>query len=121
MENNNFTDEQINHILNQYKNKRNREKTIYHEVNKKDPEWCKINNQRAKTHYHNNKDKKKEKYQSNKEFVNARNMWRYYERLNRHNDFIVKHPDKVEYLKLNGVDCKVPEKDEPSILDKLLD
>ena len=108
METTNFTDTEIKKILTQYKNKRNREKAEYHEVKKKDPEWCRVNNERSKKHYHDNIDKKREIYQENKKFVNARNMWRYYVNLERQNDFITKHPDKVEYLKENGIDCKAP-------------
>tara|TARA_R110000787_G_scaffold74156_4_gene165015 strand:- start:482 stop:847 length:366 start_codon:yes stop_codon:yes gene_type:complete len=120
METTHFTDTEINHILTQYKNKRNREKKEYHEVKKNDPEWCKLNNERAKKHYHDNIEKKKSTYQTNKELVNARNMWRYYVNLNRHNDFITKHPDKVEYLKENGIDCKAPSEEDGNIFNMLL-
>jgi len=48
-----LTDEQINRILTNYKNKRIRENKYYHEVSKNDEEFKIKNRERAKNHYNN--------------------------------------------------------------------
>lgn len=103
MENNNLTTDEIKNIINQYKNKRDREKKNYHEKLKCNAEWCQGNKERALKHYYKNIDKNKEKYQKNKDFINSRSMFQYYKRNNRIQEFTDKYPEKVILLKSRGV------------------
>ena len=66
-----LTAEEISHIIENYKKKRDREKTYYHSVKKTNEEFIQKNRERATKHYAENKDKKLEKYQQNKEFFRA--------------------------------------------------
>ena len=57
---NNYSEEQINKILTNYKNKRDRENKYYHDVTKNSEDFKIKNRERAKAHYHNKgKDMKK--------------------------------------------------------------
>lgn len=99
----NFNDEQIKSILNQYAKKRNREKNYYHDVNKNNEDFQKKNRERAKKHYENNKDTKKEKYENNKEFLKARQLYYYYKKTDKLNILKDKYPDKAEILNKKGI------------------
>jgi hypothetical protein len=97
-----LTAEEISHIIENYKKKRDREKTYYHNVKKIDEEFIKKNRERATKHYAENKDKKLEKYQQNKEFLSARQLFYYYRKNKSVEDFQSKHPDKYTMLKNRG-------------------
>tara|TARA_R110000765_G_scaffold68108_3_gene131639 strand:- start:5752 stop:6075 length:324 start_codon:yes stop_codon:yes gene_type:complete len=99
----NLTDQQIEKILESYKNKRNKENTYYHEVSKNKEEFKIKNRARAKTHYENNKDKKKEKYKDNKELISAKNLYKYYLKRDRIEAFEERHPLKMELLRSNNI------------------
>ncbi len=109
-----MTNDEIKKIINQYNRKRDREKENYHNKLKCDDEWCKRNKERALSYYHENKEKKKEKYKKDKEFINSRSMLNYYKRMGRIKDFKDKYPDKCELLKSRGI--VIDEEDENKII-----
>ena len=98
-----FNDEQIKQILNQYAKKRNREKNYYHDNNKDNEEFQIKNRERAKKHYQENKEKKKEKYDNNKEFLKSRQLYYYYRKNDKLDVFQEKYQDKVDLLKKRGI------------------
>tara|TARA_R100000654_G_scaffold75178_2_gene111806 strand:- start:193 stop:591 length:399 start_codon:yes stop_codon:yes gene_type:complete len=97
-----YTDDKIKSIVNQYKKKRERENNKYHNELKHDDEWRKRNNEKSKEYYKNNKEVVQKKYLSNNEYIKIRNLYRYYLRENRVEDFKHKHKDKYEYLQNKG-------------------
>jgi len=97
-----YTDEKIKSIVSQYKKKRERENTNYHNVLKHDCEWRKMNNEKSKEYYKKNKEVVQKKYLSNNEYIKIRNLYRYYLRENRVEDFKQKHKEKYEYLQERG-------------------
>lgn len=99
----NLTEQQIQKILEAYKKKREKENTYYHEVSKNKDEFKIKNRARAKAHYENNKDKKKEKYINNKELISAKNLYKYYEKRERIEAFAEKHPAKMKLLRENNI------------------
>ena len=95
--------DQIETIINNYKHKREREKSYYHRVKKTNEEFVLKNRERAKNHYALNKDKKLIKYRDNKEFLSARQLFHYYKRNDKVATFMEKHPQKYQLLKSKGV------------------
>ena len=92
-----FTESQINKILNDYKNRRIRDKVRYETI--KDNEEFKIKNrERAKLHYEQNKDKRKEKYIENNDFMRARNSYYYYKKKDKLDDLKIKYPERYKLL-----------------------
>lgn len=92
-----FTESQINKILNDYKNRRIRDKVRYETI--KDNEEFKIKNrERAKLHYIQNKDKRKEKYIENNDFMKARNSYYYYKKKDKLDDLKIKYPERWQLL-----------------------
>jgi len=90
--------ERIKKILIQYEKKRAREKERYLLI--KDTEDFKFKNrQRAKNHYEKNKQIKKEKYDLDKEYLNARSQYYYYKKNNKLDIFAEKYPHKITLLK----------------------
>ena len=98
-----FNEEEIKRILNIYAKKRNREKNYYQDKNKNNEEFQKKNRIRAKKHYQENKEKKKLNYEENKELRKNKQLFKYYKKLNRLDDFNKKYPEKSEFLKLKGI------------------
>jgi hypothetical protein len=97
---NNYTETEINHILESYKKIKNTNKKYYDKIKDTD-EFKKKNRERAKKHYHENKEYKKTKrddYEKNKAFLNARSSCKYYEKKNRLDEFIEKFPEKYEIV-----------------------
>ena len=93
----NYSQEQIKRMIVAYQKKRAWEKMKYDE--KKDtPEFKKINCERAKAWYSQNKEIRKQTYDQNKELQKARCSYNYYKRLGRLHDFKIKCPDKYKYL-----------------------
>ena len=99
-----MNDEQIKNILEQYKQRQERDAKRY-EVLKDDPDFIRVNRERAKQHYQKNKDKKLKYYQDNKEFMSAKSSYHYYRRLDRVDFFKEKYPEKVEVLTENNFLC----------------
>jgi hypothetical protein len=97
-----FTEEQIIDILNQYKLHKQRMQERYERIKDTD-EFRKQNRARAKAHYQQNKEKKRQKYLQNKDIINARNIYYYYKNSVQNIDlFIERHPEKYNLLKSNG-------------------
>tara|TARA_R110000822_G_scaffold63736_4_gene156480 strand:+ start:16902 stop:17210 length:309 start_codon:yes stop_codon:yes gene_type:complete len=99
----NFSEERIKAIVEAYNIKREREKARYLIIKDSD-EFKSKNRERARGHYLLNKDKKKEKYENNKEFLNARSSFYYYRKTDRIQSFKEKFPERVEMLKKSGID-----------------
>jgi hypothetical protein len=96
-------EKQIQNILTNYKNKRQRENKYYHEVSKHKEEFKIKNRQRAKLHYENGyKEKKKINYENNKEFLKNRSLYNYYKRNDKLEVFKEKHKDKYDMLVEKG-------------------
>ena len=96
---NNYSEEQIQKILQNYKNKRDRENKYYHDVTKNSDDFKIKNRQRAKAHYDNvGKDMKKESYQKNKELLSAKSLYNYYKKNDNLDVFKEKHKSKFDIL-----------------------
>ena len=99
-----LTPEQIARVLTNYKNKRERENKYYHEVTKNKEEFRIKNRERAKNHYQNGyKEKKKENYNNNKEFLKTKSLFNYYKKNDKIDVFKSKHEDKYKMLLEKGV------------------
>lgn len=90
--------DRIKKILQQYERKRMKEKERY-EVIKHTEDFKTKNRQRAKNHYEKNKNIKKEKYDQDKEFLNAKSQYYYYKKQDNLEKFKNKYPNKIELLK----------------------
>tara|TARA_R110000796_G_scaffold186953_1_gene303886 strand:+ start:76 stop:399 length:324 start_codon:yes stop_codon:yes gene_type:complete len=96
---NNYSEEQIQRILQNYKNKRDRENKYYHDVTKNKEEFKIKNRQRAKAHYEKvGKNMKKESYQNNKELLSAKALYNYYKRNENIDIFKDKHQSRYILL-----------------------
>ena len=94
-----LTADQIARILINYKNKRERENKYYHDVLKNSEEYKIKNRERAKEHYNNGyKEKKKQNYEANKEFIKYKSLYNYYKRNDKIDIFKDKHIDKYNFL-----------------------
>ena len=99
-----LTAEQIARVLTNYKNKRIRETNYYHNVTKNKEEFKLKNRQRAKDHYANGyKEKKKENYENNKEFQQAKSLFNYYKKNDKIDKFKEKHEPKYKILLDKGI------------------
>lgn len=96
-----YNEEQLNKIINSYKNKREKEKERYERI-KDTEEYKEQNRERAKIHYEKYKEEKRQNYQNNKEFFQARNSYYYYRKKNNLNKFVEKFPERVELLENHG-------------------
>jgi hypothetical protein len=99
--NNEFDETQINKILNDYKNRRMRDRIRYETI-KDNTEFKIKNRERAKLHYEQNKDKRKEKYIENNDLMRARNSYYYYKKNDKLDDLKIKYPDRWQLLLDNG-------------------
>lgn len=97
----NLSEEEINHILTQYKNRKEKDQQKYN-LNKQNPEFVERNRQKAKEWYDNNKEKRKETYVNNKDFLNARNHYYYYKKRDQIDKFKEKYQNKYDILLLHG-------------------
>lgn len=96
-----YNEEQLNKIINSYKNKREKEKERYERI-KDTEEYKEQNRERARIHYEKYKEEKKEHYNNNKEFFQARNSYYYYRKRNNLKKFAEKFPERVELLENHG-------------------
>jgi len=94
----NYTETEIQNILNLYSKKKEYEKQRY-ELIKDTDEFKMKNRMRAKNHYDNNKEKKLQKYQDNKDILNAKSSYYYYFKNNKLEKFKEKNIQKYELLK----------------------
>lgn len=97
-----LTDIRIQSILKQYERKREKEKERYQRI-KDTEEFKNKNRERARNHYQQNKEIKKEKYDNNREFLNARSSFYYYRKIDKLDYFKEKYPDKVKLLNDNNL------------------
>ena len=97
----NLSEQEIDHILTQYKSRREKDKINY-EKKKLNPEFVDKNRQKAKEWYHNHKEIRQEKYVNNKDFLNARNHFYYYKKKDQVDKFKEKYQDKYNILLLHG-------------------
>lgn len=99
-----LTAEQIARILTNYKNKRQRENKYYHDVIKHKEDYILKNRQRAKAHYENGyKEKRKEKYEKDKDFIKTKSLYNYYKRNDKLDKFKEKHEEKYKMLMEKGI------------------
>lgn len=102
MNNQHFTEDKINHILELYKRHRIRDKAKYQR--KKEQEgFAEKNRARAKAHYEANKELKSTKYKDNKDILNAKSLYNYYKKNDKIDIFKEKHVDKFNLLKSYGL------------------
>jgi len=93
-----LSEEQINTILERHKQRIIKSREKYQKV--KDTEEFKMKNRaRAKAHYETNKEKKLQKYQDNKDVLNAKSTYRYYKNIDKLDIFKEKKSEKYELLK----------------------
>ena len=96
----NYTESEINHILELYKKSRQRDKAYYQKIKDND-EFKKKNRERARKHYEKNKaykEQKKQDYNNNKEFLLARSSYYYYNKKNKLDVMKDKYPDRYELM-----------------------
>lgn len=93
-----LSDEQIKKIVALHMKRLEYDRKRYHEVNKHDPDFIAKNRERAKAHYQQHGEKKRETYAKNKELLSARSSARYYKKTDRLELFKEKHPEKYQLL-----------------------
>ena len=98
-----MNEEKINHIVEQYKKKKEREYNNYHNVNKFNDDYIIKNKERAKAHYDLHSEQRKLKYKETSDFVKARSSYNYYKKTNNLSKFREKFPDKVKILSDMGI------------------
>jgi len=97
----NLSEQEIDHILTQYKCRREKDKINY-QKKKLNPEFIEKNRQKAKDWYHSNKERRQESYVNNKDFLNAKNHFYYYKKKDQIDKFKEKYQDKYNILLLHG-------------------
>ena len=99
----NLTDEEIKQIIRRYERRVISDREKYQKI-KDDPEFIKKNRERASAYYYANKDKKKQHYEDNKEFIKAKSMLRYWQNNNKDlSELETKHPANYKILKDRGL------------------
>ena len=92
-----LTDERIAKLLVAYKKKREYEKKRYHRL-KHDEDFREKNRKAALDWYNDNKDKKKDYYIENKEYLKAVNTYLYWKKKDMSNEYKVKYPERYQLL-----------------------
>ena len=77
-------------------------KKYYHEKLKDNPDYKAKARERSKIWYEKNNKKKKEKYEANKDLINAKQLYIYHKNKNNAAKFINKYPEKYEMLISKG-------------------
>ena len=93
-----YDNDTIIKIMTQYKRKREKEKERYDTKLKVCPEYKLKCRERSRLHYQNNKEKRKDKYESNKEYNNAKQLLSYYIKNDKLHIFKTKHADKLDLV-----------------------
>ncbi len=93
----NYSQDEIQIMIRAYEHKRAREKKHYQKV-KDTEEFKQQNRRRAKEWYEKNQTVRKDYYEKNKQITIAKNSYNYYKKLDRVNDFKIKHPKKYQLL-----------------------
>tara|TARA_R110000796_G_scaffold120812_5_gene234982 strand:+ start:1225 stop:1536 length:312 start_codon:yes stop_codon:yes gene_type:complete len=96
-----FSEIEIEKILNQYKNKKIKEKERYDKI-KDTEEYRLCSRERAKNNYLNTKEIRKQNYEDNKVMIKAKNSYNYYKKTNNTEKFKGKFPDRYEILLISG-------------------
>lgn len=98
-----YSEQEIKHIVEMYKKKRDREKQRYEKI--KDTEAFKMENRRrSKEHYEKNKSMKVEYYSQNKDYINAKSSFDYYKKYKTIEEFKEKHPNRYKLLVAKNYD-----------------
>ena len=77
-------------------------KKYYHEKLKDNPEYQAKARERSRQWYIKNNKKKKERYEGNKDLINAKQLYLYHNNKNQSNKFIDRYPDKYQMLISKG-------------------
>tara|TARA_A100000171_G_C2138793_1_gene152752 strand:- start:619 stop:918 length:300 start_codon:yes stop_codon:yes gene_type:complete len=88
-----FTDEQIKTALKRYQKNREYQRNYYRNKYQNDINYREKSKELSKNYYYNNIEKKKEKYNLQKEFLQAQRRFRYWKNKNDIDTFIKKYPD----------------------------
>lgn len=91
-----MNDEQIQKVINQYIKNRAYQRDYYRNRYNGDEEFRNKAKETAKTYYINNIDKRKEKYEINKEFIQAKRRLRYWKNKDDIEGYKIKYPDDWE-------------------------
>ncbi len=91
-----MNNEEIQRILQQYKEKKARDRAYYHNHIKVDEERVKKRREASRKYVESNPIKQIEYRQKNRERINLRNLVNYYKRNNRLEEFKVNKPDKYK-------------------------
>ena len=89
---------QVMKAMQRYETEKKKRYEKYHTVLKYDPTFIAKNRENAKNHYYKNKTEGSTTYKQSPETAKAKNLFRYYQRLNRVEDFQTKHPDKWQLI-----------------------
>jgi len=93
-----MNEEEIIKVLQYYKEKREYDRNRYHNYLKHDPEWVLKQQKFNRESYHKNRDKRLEYNHRNKDTINTKNLYRWYHKNNRQEEFKLKFPDKYKLL-----------------------
>ena len=93
-----FTEEQIQEILERYKKSIQYNRDRYHNVRKLNPEFMEKNRERARKHYKYNSQSKRDYYETHKDEINIKQRYRYYKKRNNIEKFKEKYPDDYKML-----------------------
>jgi len=93
-----ISNDDIKKIIDKQKKLAIAHKKYYHEKLKDNQEYQKRARERSKRWYEKNNKKKKEKYEANKELINAKQLYIYHDNKGQSNKFIEKYPEKYEML-----------------------
>lgn len=91
-----MNNEEIQRVLQQYKEKKARDREYYHTHVKTDTDRVERRRQASRDYMKNNRDKQAEYRIKNKEKINLRNLINYYRKHNRLNEFKTTKPDKYQ-------------------------
>ena len=93
-----MNEEEIIKLLQYYKEKREYDRYRYHNYLKNDPEWVDKQKKWNRESYHKHRDKRLEYNNKNKDIINTKNLYRWYYKNNKQDDFKLKFPDKYKLL-----------------------
>ena len=97
-----ISNDEIKNIMDKQKRINIAHKKYYHDKLKDNEEYQKKARERSKIWYEKNNKKKKEKYQANKELINAKQLYIYHNNKNQSNKFIDRYPEKYQMLISKG-------------------
>ena len=91
-----FTDKQINTALMRYQKNREYQRQYYRKKYQTDLNFREKSKELAKNYYYDNIEKKKEKYELQKDYLQSKRRWRYWKQKNDIDTFIKKYPEEYE-------------------------